>query len=75
MAMDNERARFRKLNVKSLKRTLHDLGKIFRTKRTGTGTTQQMMAYEALNEKVAVALRSLGEREARAMKVDDTGRT
>jgi hypothetical protein len=69
MAMDNERERFRMMQLPDLKTLLRRLGRPFRTKRTGTGTTQQMMAYEALNEKVAVALRSLGEREARAMKV------
>ena len=71
MAMDNEREKFRMMKLPDLKTLLRRLGRPFRMKRTGTGTTQQMMAYEALNEKVAVALRSLGEREARAMKVVD----
>jgi hypothetical protein len=69
MVMDAARKRWRASEMSNIGTILSmmDLKKK-ETKRVGTGTTEALTSYNALNKKMALALRDLGHREARAFK-------
>jgi len=69
MVMDAARIRWRATEMPNMKKTLGLMGlKRKKTNRVGTGTTEALTSYSALNKKMALALRDLGHREARAFK-------
>lgn len=67
MAMEAEREAGKKAETRALKRNLKSLGKKKVTSRVGTGSAGDLVAYEELNKKVALALRHLGDRERRGL--------
>jgi|GEM_PF-1166383 len=69
MVMDAARKRWRASEMPNIGTILIMMGlKKKETNRVGTGTTEALTSYNALNKKMALALRDLGHREARAFR-------
>lgn len=67
-AMDEERERLRKVNRPELVRQLRAKGvKVAPARRAGSGRNGTLIAYKELNDRVAMALRKLQEREERLL--------
>lgn len=68
-AMDEERDRLRKANRPEMVRQLRAKGvKVKPARRAGSGRNGTLIAYEDFNDRVAMALRKLQEREGRLLK-------
>lgn len=68
-AMDGERQRLQKASRPEMVRQLRARGvKVEPARRAGSGRNGTLMAYEELNDRVAMALRKLQEREERLLK-------
>lgn len=69
-AMDEERDRLRKANRPAMVRQLRARGvKVAPGRRAGSGRNGTLVAYEDLNDRVAMALRKLQEREQRLLEM------
>ena len=68
MYMDAKRRAWRALELPTIKSNCRAMGMKMKGSRVGTGITQTLVSYEAMNQKMALALRDLGHREARAFK-------
>ena len=70
-AMDDQRTRERTKHRKSLAGRLRTKGRPMPAKdRIGLGLSGTLVSYRQLNDRVSMALRKLGEREALGMKVE-----
>lgn len=73
-AMDDQRTRERTKHRKSLAGQLRTKGRPMPAKdRIGLGLSGTLVSYRQLNDRVSMALRKLGEREALGMKVEGSG--